>query len=488
MSKRRGPRTISAAPHSLPLRPRAPARVGFVAATQALLLDAVRAAPRRYRLPPLPADVAAARAAEPQVALAFAIEHARLAVQAGVPPSPDVRDLFAECLARLIATAVRPDAGDAAFQAQVLRASDPQVAHYVRLAAAEAVHRRSLRTRMDALAHPGKLRGVAPGAVRDALAQLHAAAVAQDWALFAAGVEQHLAQATLHELHPALDVLQRDPALQALLALQRLATAPAVQRYLALCARRGPLAGSDAAASSGRAAARLGDAAEQAAVAAFDAIAAALERHESGHAAGPAHRVAAGLRMPPGFPGAAGKAKDEWDVALVRSPQPGAAADLLLLAEVKAAPAAATSDFSRLHRGLERLALADPARAYDFPAAGAPVRLTGASLQALRPAGRALPPQVVYCCQAPPEAQPQLLAAATQSVLLSEPASLAFAQRLLAGAAPPPRHLAPVWEALASEPRLRAALHQDPTARMVREAMVHPQDLVGALRTRAHMP
>ncbi|RYG20931.1 MAG: DUF2207 domain-containing protein, partial [Burkholderiales bacterium] len=65
----------------------------------------------------------------------------------------------------------------------------------------------------------------------------------------------------------------------------------------------------------------------------------------------PGHRVVRSLRTPRGFPGAVGKAKDEWDAAIVR--EQGGDADIVLLAEVKAAPAAATPDFTRLARGLD---------------------------------------------------------------------------------------------------------------------------------------
>lgn len=66
-------------------------------------------------------------------------------------------------------------------------------------------------------------------------------------------------------------------------------------------------------------------------------------------------------------------------------------------------------------------------------------------------------------------------------LLLAEPASLAFAHQLACGAWPPDNALAPVWEALTTAPRLRCALHQDETSRAVREAMLHPDDLLAAV-------
>jgi hypothetical protein len=75
-----------------------------------------------------------------------------------------------------------------------------------------------------------------------------------------------------------------------------------------------------------------------------------------------------------------------------------------------------------------------------------------------------------------------MLAAAARAVLLSEPASLAFATALVHGDEPPCERLLPVWEALAHAPRLRSALHQYDTARQVREAMLHPDDIAAAAR------
>jgi hypothetical protein len=88
---------------------------------------------------------------------------------------------------------------------------------------------------------------------------------------------------------------------------------------------------------------------------------------------------------------------------------------------------------------------------------------------------------VIYCCSAPAESHPPFLSAATKAVLLGEPASLAFACRLARGEAPPDSDLLAVWHALPKEPRLRSALYQYETAKRVREAMVHPLDLLSAM-------
>jgi hypothetical protein len=449
-----------------------------------LLLAALRAAPRRYRMPPLPDGIAAALAAPPDTALAFAIEAARAGHERGVPLPAGTADLFTRKLAQLIDAALAAEGGDPSFQAMVLRASDAEVAAYARLAEQAPADRRALRAQVNALAHPGKLHGMAPGPLRDALLELHRLLQAESWPALAgaAGLLQLQPFARDAALQDALQAIATSEPLR---RLQRADAAPAqhagVRRYLALCALRGPQAGSRAAAAQGRASARTGELAERTTAEAFQALAGLL-----GAPAGQAHdtrdaryRALRGLRTPPAFPGEAGGAKDEWDAAIVR--EDGAqGAHLVLLAEVKAAPAAATPDFSRLHRGLERLALAVPGTGYTFATADGEVRLSGASLRALRPPGRALPPQVIYCCCAAPEAQPPMLSAASKAVLLAEAASLAFAREHLRGAAPDHRELAPVWDALATEPRLRSVLHQYATARAVREAMLHPEDLLAA--------
>jgi hypothetical protein len=92
-----------------------------------------------------------------------------------------------------------------------------------------------------------------------------------------------------------------------------------------------------------------------------------------------------------------------------------------------------------------------------------------------------LPANVVYCCSAAPQPAPQVLAAAAKGALLGDPASLAFAQRLLGGAAPSPAELAPLWQAVTAEPRWRGTLRQFETATAVREAMLHPDDLAAAV-------
>ena len=445
----------------------------------ALLLAALRAAPRRYRLPALPDGIEAASASNPETALAFAIDGIRHAKHHRSPPPPGLRDLFTRSLAALIRAALAGQGGDPAFQALVLRTRDAEVDEYVRLARQAPGDRRAVRSATDSFAHPGKLRAMAAGPLRDALARVHDAAAASEWAVLAGELRPLAAQPGASEqVLAASGALLADPALARLQRLDSLRQSEAVQRYLVLCGQRGPVAGSDAAAAQGRASARTGEAGEQLTVQAFIDIATLLER---GGCAPCGFHVVRGLRPPRGFPGEADKAKEEWDAAIVRNDGAGGAADILLLAEVKASPAAATPDFPRLHRGLQRLAQASADRHYVFASADGDVHVSGESLRRLQPQGRALPAHVIYCCPGPPETQPPLLGAASKAVLLAEPASLAFAGELALGANPHEATLVPVWEALATAPRLRSALHQDETSRAVREAMLHPDDLLAAV-------
>ncbi len=417
-------------------------------------------------MPPLPVDGAAATAAGAETAIAFAIESARRAHEAGPLPAPALRDLFTTGLAALIRQAAEHEGGDAAFQAMVLRAGEPVVDAYVRLSAHANADARAVRAAVNAVAHPGKSHGMAAGTSRDRLAQLHAFATGGHWAKL-----QHAWSKTSSADDLVLARLER------LARLGALQPAPVVQHYLALCRQRGPLAGSEAATVQGRMAARTGDIAEQATVGAFRRIAARLNESCGGY------EVVRSLKTPPGFPGEAAKAKDEWDAAIVRTDE-GGVGTIVLLAEVKAAPAAATSDFSRLHRGLQRLAQAEPEVIYTFAAADGEVRLLGGSLRQLQPQGRDLPAHVIYCSPAPTEMQPAMLSAATRAVLLAEPESIAFALQLTAEAPPATPVLAAIWDALQTQPRLRSALHQFDTARRVRDAMLHPDDLLAALALR----
>lgn len=432
-------------------------------------------------MPPLPADAGAALAMGAETALVFAVEAARTAKERGSPPPTEARDLFTPSLAALIGDALERDP---AFQALVLRAQDAQVNEYVRIAERLTADRRAVRLRTDAIAHPGKMHKTPASEIRDALSRLHQFAAAGSWAELRRAIEQVLGQqyAEDERLRAGLTAILSSPALERLARGSALLRLETVQRYEALHGQGGPAAGSDTAAAQGRASAHVGETAEHATVQALRQIAELLNRREPGTAR---YRVVRGLLTPRGFPGEASKAKDEWDAAIVRSMDTSDAADMALLAEVKSSPAAATPDFSRLYRGLQRLAQASPGRTYMFASADGNVEVHGESLSRLAPQGRSLPPRVIYCCSAPAGSRTQVLSAASKSVLLAERASLAFAQQLTRGASPQLADLAPVWEALATAPRLRTVLHQWETAQAVRESMLHPRDLLAAVERHA---
>ncbi len=441
--------------------------------SESLLLQALRAAPRRYRMPPLPATPEAAWAAGADAALALAIESARTGAA-----TPQVRELFARALAALIRSALSTDEGDAAFQALVLQAHDADVGEYVRLAAQINADSKAVRGIVNGFAHPARLPEGAPR--RGDLAALHQLAREEAWPALADRARQLQSLCADDPLlHAGLQRLSAAPALQRLLRAGALLPLAAVQRFRALREQQGPAAGSAEAAARGRAAARVGDGAEALTARTFGRIAALLDAHEGAAA----FRVLRGLRTPQGFPGDGTKAKDEWDCAIARIGP--SALQIVLLAEVKAAVSAATPDYLRLQRGLVRLAHAEASQVYAFATADGEVRIDGASLRTLAPHGPHLPPHVIYCCAAPVEDPPQVLTAAARAVLLAEPQSLAFADALLRGDPAPVESLLPVWESLQREARLRSALHQFDTAVAAREAMIHPDDLLAAVEERS---
>jgi hypothetical protein len=452
-----------------------------------LLYSALRQAPRPYRVPPLPADADAARLAGVDAALAFALERARVAHEGGHAPPLDARPLFLGALAAAIRGAMQSDGGDPTFQAQVLRAREPDVEEHAALQARAGADAGAVRAAVAALAHPAKLSRMAPSPVRDALTPLHPLAQAGDWeALYrAAGSLPLLPPQGEPDLRNALGTLQGLEPLQRLRRGAALQSLQSVQRYRALSGQRAPLAGSDAAVATGRAAARLGAEAEAATRRAFVEVAALLNQQQ--RAPGD-WQALHGLRTPGGFPGAAHGSKDEWDVALVRAAPATDVVDIVLLAEVKASAAAATTDLPRLRRGLQRLAQAQAEGRYAFAGAAGEVHISAASLRALKPPQQGLPPQAIYCCTAPADTAPKWLAAAAKAMLLAEPASLVFACALAEGREPDTEELAPVWASLTRAPRLRTALGQYALARSAREAMLHPQDLLSAVAALARAP
>jgi hypothetical protein len=282
-----------------------------------LLLTTLRNAPRRYRMPPLPADAEAATASGTDAALAFAIEAARISSEErGMPPPLEVRLLFTQALARLIQKALVPEGGDPAFQALVMQAQDAAVNEHAQLWRQREADQRAVRGAINAIAHPGKLRRMPEGEVRDALAQLHDLAAGNLWEELAPAIANLLDRKLLElkSFQPALRAILSNPSLDRLARSNELLHLEAVQRYQALAERQGPAAGSDAALLKGRASARRGKAAEETSTRALAKIADLLNRHNKGSAS---YRVVRSLRNPPAFPGEANKAKEEWDAAIV---------------------------------------------------------------------------------------------------------------------------------------------------------------------------
>lgn len=447
---------------------------------QAALRALLRAVPRRYRAPPLPTGLEAAVAAGTEATLAFTIESARVAAERSSPLPASHGEAFTIALAALIRRTMTPDGGDPVFQAQVLQSRDKQVRDWVQIESSATADARTLRTAVDAFAHPGKLRDMAEGERRDALSHLHALVAAGEWRALALKAESLVTSLNEDEatLRSSLRDLATHPALQRRIRAEAMAMLEPVQRYRALRARRVPPAGSDIALDQGRAAAREGAQAEHAAAAALRQVAAYLNELE-GDQRGP-YRVLRTLLTPRELSGGGDRSKEEWDAAIVQSVDDGLC-DVVLLAEVKAAPAAVTSDMPRLLRGLARLAQADGDASFTFSSVDGAVRLRGRSLRALEPLGPSLPEPVIYLCPAPTESRPTLLGAAAKAVLLSEAASLAFACALADGATPLHASLMAVWDALPHEPRLRATLNQYDTAHRARDAMLHTGDLIAAI-------
>lgn len=382
-------------------------------------------------MPPLPRDAQAAAGAGPEAALAFALEARRHG-----DPGPALRTLFIESLAALIAR------GDPMLSAALLREDSAEVAEYLALERTASADRKQVRSRVDAVAHPGKLRGPSDEEKRR-LAPLYELARADDWrGLRAAGLD--------------------DPRLARLERLEALRTSPQVQRYLALLAEQGPVAGSADAAQRGRAAAQAGEAAETRVLAAFTALAQSLDPTR--------YRAVSRLRPARALPGVARGAKDEWDAALVRTEGEGVA--IVLLAESKAAPSAAVSDWPRLLRGLLRFAQVAPDAVQPFLSDQGELHVHGASLRALAPVDGDLPEQVFYTCTAN-ETHVPLLAPPARALLLQQPASLACAR------SGDPQSLLPLWDALPA-----AAVMQYEIARRTREAMLHPDDLLAIAQGR----
>jgi hypothetical protein len=443
-----------------------------------MLDETLRAVARRYRVPPLDAAVANTRDTRASTALALAIEAARKAIESNRAPDAQTKHDFIGALASMIQDAMRADSGDPAFQATVLRHQAARVREYASLSAHAAQDRRWIRSAVTSIAHPRKQERMQPGAQREALARLYAAA--SEASASALGDTLRVLIDTPEiandaSLLRALTHLRDSDALRRMLHLDALEADALVQRYRSLWDRNGPRPGSAAALAQGVAAQRRGADAEASAARALEALAQRLDE-ERGEAA---YRVVTSMRVPAALAAGHARAKTEWDAVLLsraRIDDAASAWDVCVLVEAKASVDAATTDFASLLRGLRLLARADANIDYVFETREGAVQLRGASLCALRTDEAALERSVLYACDAADESALRVLGAAARMRLMTAQASLDYAGHL--GDA---HRLEPVWSALLESPQWAPVLHQYAALKQVRDLMIHPDDLLAAI-------
>ncbi|MFJ4290910.1 3-deoxy-D-arabino-heptulosonate 7-phosphate synthase [Cupriavidus sp. NPDC089707] len=452
------------------------------------LLDAtLRTVARRYRLPASATAISELQSTSPATTLALAIEQARAAVARGETPAAPLKDRFIDALAHLIREALRADAGDPVFQAMVMRHRAAHVREYASLSAGAGQDRREVQAAVNAIAHPGRQQRLVPGPWREALARLHACAAASSWSALHDAVRSLPDMPGTANGGPGLARLLDNPALKRLQRLEALALDDLVRQYQMLWERHGPRSGSASASAQGVAARQRGAATEAQAAQALEALARRLNESETAPAS---YRVVTSMRVPASIPATHERAKTEWDAVLLRQVLPmekTPAWEICLLAEAKASVDAATTDLPRLLRGLRLLAHADKDAVYAFETQQGVVSLHGASLRALCTDAASLAGTVLYCCDAPAEAGAgaRLLGAASRMQLLSAQASLEFASALAQAQTADSAVLAPVWQQLLESPRWHSVLNQYPTLWQVRELMVHPDDLMAAIKNGA---
>ncbi|RTZ43451.1 3-deoxy-D-arabino-heptulosonate 7-phosphate synthase [Candidimonas sp. SYP-B2681] len=439
---------------------------------------------RRYRLPEIAAEFSQTQNAGSATTLAIAIEQARRATVRGEVPDAKLKRHFIDALAQMIHEAMRAEVGDPAFQAMVLRHRAAHVREYASLSQRADQDRRSVHAAVNAFAHPGKQQRIPLGRQRDALAQLHTCASRASWSeLFDTAQRLSLMPEIKNESAFLLDLtrLLDSPALERLRRLDVLGSDEIVRQYQSLWDAQGPRSGSRTALAQGAASQQRGAAVEALATQALEALAWRLNEEEGAAAI---YRVVTSMRVPASIPGSFDRAKSEWDVVLLRRASTDDAMaewDVCLLVEAKASVDAATTDLSRLLRGLRLLAHAEETLAYPFETKQGIVRLRGASLRALTADKTNLTRAVLYCSDAPAEAAPRLLSAASRMQLLSAQASVEFASTLASKQHADAQDLEPVWHELLESPRWGSVLHQYAIQHQVRELMVHTEDLLAAI-------
>lgn len=437
--------------------------------------------PRRYRLGELPAPFAAESDPHGANQLAILIEHARLALAAGQPPDPAIKERFLHCLEALIRDAMQPEGGDPTYQAMVLRNHSGPVQEYVALAVQQAQDSRRVQSLLNAFAHPAKLERLPAGALRDRLAILQGHVGAARWAQAATLLQQQAPEAEAGgdaAVKAGLHRLQHDPALPRLLRLEALQADAEVRRYQSLWERQGPPANSHAAAQEGAAGRLRGNNVESMTKDSLQALADSLNTV----AAGQPYRVVTAMYVPAALAAHQEGGKTEWDAVLLRQVSDEPLWDICLLVEAKASPDSVSTDFPRLLRGLKVLSQADPARHYAFKAREGIFDLRGVSLQSLPTEADAVGRCVLYSSDAPAERHPRLLSAAARMQLLSSPECLGFAMALAEGWPADARSLEVLWEQLVGAPQWQALLGQYEVIRRARELMVHVDDLMATAR------
>lgn len=450
-----------------------------------LLAQLLSSTPRRYRLPTLP-DLSQPLDTRDANKLALVIEHARLTLAAGQEPRPALQQAFVDTLAALIREAMQEEGSDPALQALLLRQQSSRVQEYTALALEQPQDKRRILSLVNAVAHPGKLQGMVPGPGQAALARLQQAAVDENWPEVQTLAAQALSLADgagSTSLVAGLNALREAPSLQRLQLYTTLQADPQVQRYLNLKAQNGPHARSDAASRQGSAARRRGMEVETLTIHSLNAWADRL--NEAAQQPG-LYRVVSSLRVPAILAGGHSGAKTEWDAVLLRQPvaQTGSPVvwDVSLLVEAKASVDAVSTDLPRLLRGLHLLAQARASQDYDFECREGPVRLSGASLKALDGSEFSrLAAIVLYSSDDPADEPPRLLSAASRMLLLSAPASLAYAGALAAAQPADTSVLQPLWHDLLHSPHWKRVLNQYPTLQQGRALMVHVEDMLTAL-------
>lgn len=467
--------------------------------------------------------------------LAVVIDDARQAQAEGKVPSFELKQAFIAALEHLIrdamgaamatvedqfksgwTDAVPPEdysgkaAGEPAFQALVLRHRSPQVKEYVALSSSIRQDRQQLVRAINAVAHPGKLQHMPTGWQRDAMGALHRAlpiassdsktgpAASEDdaptaeshadsksvksssWSVFADTLRAVLTMPQINTESDLKHQLQELLQSQALLRLQRfdaLTMEDDVRQYQALVDRQGPRSGSNTAAAQGAASRQHGQAVEGEAAQVFRARVNRMNRQYAASSEAMQYQLVTSMHVPASLADGASHAKTEWDVVVLE--KAGNAPDiwdLRLLMEVKASADAAVTDFPRLLRGLELLAQADADTVYTFETAQGSIKIRGGSLVGLSTDDATLKKTVRYWCAAPPVLTAQALNPANRMRLLSTPACVDYASRLLLDQKTDSVLLEPVWDELLESPRLRPVLLHGAIVRSVKGLMIGLDD------------